>query len=50
MRYAILLLLQKTRKIHMHKEEQKEMKVMKMMMTHVEVKELPANNNEYIFI
>jgi hypothetical protein len=34
----------------MHKEEQKETKAMKMMMTHAVVKELLANNNEYIFI
>jgi hypothetical protein len=46
MRCAILLLTPKNRKILTPKEELKEMKVMKEMMTHVEVKELLANNND----
>jgi hypothetical protein len=45
-RYAILLLFLKTKKILMLKEVQKEMKVMKETMIHVEVKELLVNNNE----
>jgi hypothetical protein len=50
MRFAILLLFQKIKKIHMLKEEQREMRAMKMMMTQEEVKELLANSNEiYLF-
>jgi hypothetical protein len=50
MRYAILLLFLKIKKILMHKEEQKEMKAMKENMTHVEAKELLVNNNEAYII
>lgn len=46
MRYVILFLFLKIKKILMLKEEQKETKAMKETKIHVEVRELLVNNNE----